>query len=218
MMIKMYIRTSSGEIICKEINNELDIDEQLVGHQDSIYADLGQFRRIEWIKNELRARNAQKPIMEIGTACGFVLNYVCGDYGDNCTANIGIDIRPDRLLVAKRKYPKTKFYYANILNLEPFYNMGIKNIIAAEIFEHMQYSHVHFGIIHCLRCLDREGRIYYTIPNSEIDSSVAKNIEHLWSPTYHSLKTLFEYVGMHMEIKYEINSIDNFFCGTIMRK
>lgn len=211
----MYIKTLSGEITCKEIVNELDINDELVGHPDSIYKGAEQLYRIEWIKNELKMRNAEKPIMEIGTACGFVLNEIDGD--------IGIDIRPDRLLIAKRKYPEKKFYYGNILNLEPFYEMGIKTVIAAEIFEHIRYDIAHHAVIHCLRCLGRidemgnKGMVYYTVPNSEVDALVANNHEHLWCPTYNNLIALLEYVGSHMKIKYEINRIGNFFCGTIMR-
>ena len=40
----MIEKTSNGEILCKEINSCEDIDEELVGHPDSIYNDMVSHR------------------------------------------------------------------------------------------------------------------------------------------------------------------------------
>jgi len=202
----MYIKQPSGEILCKEIASSDDIDDELVGHEDAIYSDIHQQKRIQWIVSEMNANMAEKPIMEVGTACGYILNKVGGDFG--------LDIRPDRLLVAKRKYPEKTFYYANIMNLTPFYSMGIKTIIAAEILEHLPYSHTHYALIHCLYIAPV---VYYTLPNSEVDDGVMKNEEHKWYPTHESTKALFDNVRTHMHITYDIREVDNFFCGVVRR-
>lgn len=202
----MYVKAQNGEILCKEISSYEDIDDELVGHPDSIYDDIGQQYRIQWLLSELKINNAEKPIMEVGTACGYILNKIDGD--------IGTDIRPDRLLVAKRKYPNRRFCYANILNLEPFYNTGIKTIIAAEILEHLSYDSAHHALIHCLRTAPI---IYYTVPNSETDINVTKNPEHKWYPTYQNLKTLLDYTAKHINMIYDIKSTNNFFYGIIRK-
>jgi hypothetical protein len=202
----MYIKQQSGEILCKEISSSDDIDDELVGHEDAIYSDNHQQKRIQWIVSEMNANSAKKPIMEVGTACGYILNKVGGD--------IGLDKRPDRLLVAKRKYPEKTFYYGNILNLTPFYGMGIKTIIAAEILEHLPYLDTHYALIHCLFTAPV---VYYTVPNSEVDDGVAKNEEHKWYPTYESTKALFDNLRNHIHIEYDICKIDNFFCGVVRR-
>jgi ubiquinone/menaquinone biosynthesis C-methylase UbiE len=200
------IKTQSGEIICKEILSCDDIDEDLVGHPDSIYSDVYQQQRIEWLVSELKVNNAEKPILEVGTACGYILNKINGD--------IGIDIRPDRLVVAKKKYPDKQFYYGNILNLEPFYNFGIKTIIAAEILEHLPYNAAHHAIIHCLRVAPT---VYYTVPNSEKDPGVVLNQEHRWYPTANNMAVLLEYTSKHINMVYDIKSDNNFFYGMIRR-
>ena len=202
----MFEKTLGGEIICKKIDSHEDIDDELVGHPDSIYNEVDQQFRVEWLINELKINNAERPIMEVGTACGYILNKIDGE--------IGIDIRPDRLLVAKKKYPNRKFYYANILNLQPFYDMGIKTIVIAETLEHLQYDSVHHAIIHCLRTAPF---IYYTVPNSETDPNVSRNLEHKWYPTHDNLKVALDYTSKHINIVYDIRCSNNFLYGIIKR-
>ncbi len=198
----MYIKLENGEIIVKEINSYLDIDDELVGHPDTIYNSADQIGRIEWLKTE----HIKKPIMEVGTACGYVLNKVDGD--------IGIDIRPDRLLVAKSKYPNKKFYYCNSLNLEPFYNNGIQSIIIAELLEHITFESAFYAIIQSLKVAPF---VYYTLPNIDKDINVSKNLEHKWYPTRENTKILMDNVNNHIKIIYDINEIFGFLCGTIKR-
>ena len=198
----MFIKLENGEILAKDINSYEDIDDELVGHPDSIYNSSDHIERIKW----LMRYNMKKPIMEVGTACGYVLNKLDGD--------IGIDIRPDRLLVAKRKYPDKKFCYGNILNLIPFYNMEIKTVVISEILEHIPYDVYHHAIIHCLNVTPI---VYYTVPNTTKDINATKNQEHKWHPTVARVDTLMKTVDMHMRINYNINKISNFLCGTIKR-
>ncbi len=202
----MLEKNPNGEILCKEINSYEDIDDELVGHPDSIYNDVDQKFRVEWLINELKTNNVERPIMEVGTSCGYILNKIDGE--------IGVDIRSDRLLVAKRKYPNRRFYYANILNLQSFYDMGIKTIVVAETLEHLPYDSVHHALIHCLRTAPI---IYYTVPNSETDSNVSKNPEHKWYPTHDNLKVVLDYTSKHINIVYDIRSSNNFLYGTIRK-
>jgi hypothetical protein len=198
----MFIKLENGEILAKEINSYKDIDDELVGHPDSIYSTADQVARIEWIA----AQNMEKPIMEVGTACGYVLNKLSGD--------IGIDIRSDRLLVAKTKYPDKKFYYGNVLNLTPFYSMGIKSVVISEILEHIPFDLSHHAIIHCLNVAPIA---YYTLPNIDIDKNVSKNLEHKWYPTRADTKILMDNVNQYIKVTYDINEVSNFLCGTIRR-
>lgn len=198
----MYVKLENGEILAKEINSHEDIDDELVGHPDSIYNSSDQIERIKW----LMRYNMKKPIMEIGTACGYVLNKLDGD--------IGIDIRPDRLLVAKRKYPDKKFCYGNIFNLTPFYNTGINSVIISEILEHIQFEFSHHAIIHCLNVAPIA---YFTLPNTTKDINAAKNQEHKWYPTVEQVDVLMKFVNLHIKIDYNINKVSNFLCGTIRR-
>lgn len=198
----MIIKLESGEILAKDISSYKDIDDELVGHPDSIYNNLDQIERIKW----LIMHNMKRPIMEIGTACGYVLNKLNGD--------IGIDIRSDRLLVAKMKYPDKKFCYGNILNLAPFYNTGINSVVISEILEHIPYDVCHHAIIHCLNVAPI---VYYTVPNTEKDINTARNQEHKWYPTTKQIDVLMKLVNIHMAIDYNINMVSNFLCGIIKR-
>ncbi len=198
----MFIKLENGEILAKDINSSDDIDDELVGHPDSIYNKPDQIERIKW----LMRHNMKKPIMETGTACGYVLNKLNGD--------IGIDIRPDRLLVAKRKYPDKKFCYGNIFNLTPFYDIGINSVIISEILEHIPFESSHYAIIHCLNVAPIA---YYTVPNTTKDINATKNQEHKWHPTVDLVDTIMKKVNIHMKIDYNINKVSNFLCGTIRR-
>lgn len=198
----MLVKLENGEVLAKEINSYEDIDDRLVGHPDSIYNGLDQVERLKW----LMRYNMKKPIMDIGTACGYVLNKIDGD--------MGIDIRPDRLLVAKRKYPDKKFYYGNILNLTPFYNMGVNSVIVSETLEHLPYDLCHHAVIHCLKVAPI---VYYTVPDASKDDSVAKNQEHKWYPTISLVKEMMKNVNKYMKIDYSIDNVSNFICGTIRR-
>lgn len=198
----MFVKLENGEILAKEISSYIDIDDELVGHPDSIYDTLDQIARIEWLKT----RDMKKPIMEVGTACGYVLNKLNGD--------IGIDIRADRLLVAKTKYPDKKFYYGNALNLTPFRDMGIGSIVISEILEHIPFELSLHAIIHCLNVANMA---YYTLPNIDIDKNVSKNMEHKWYPTRDNTKILMDNVNKHTKIIYDICEISGFLCGTIRR-
>lgn len=198
----MFTKLENGEILAKEINSHEDIDDELVGHQDDIYNNSDQIERIKW----LMKHNMKKPIIEIGTACGYVLNKLGGD--------VGVDIRPDRLLVAKRKYPDKKFYYGNIFNLTPFYDMGINSVIISEILEHIPFELSHHAIIHCLNVAPIA---YYTVPNTTKDINATKNQEHKWYPTVKKVDNLMKIVDAHMKIDYDINKVSNFLCGTIRR-
>lgn len=205
----MTIKLSNGEIVCREIASELDVDDEVVGHPDFIYNNADQKARIDWL---IRQR-MKKPILDVGTACGYVLNAVGGDRGD-----IGIDVRCDRLLVAKRKYPKMKFYYANVLNLQPFYGKGIKSAILSEILEHLIYEHAQYAIVHCLRTVDSDGVIYYTVPNADMDRTVDQNPEHKWYPTRNTFNTIMEMTDKHVKVGYTITEVGLFLCGTIWKK
>ena len=198
----MFIKLENGEIIAKDINSHEDIDDELVGYPDNVYDKPNQIERIKWFAKY----DMKKPIMEVGTACGYVLNKLDGD--------IGLDIRPDRLLVAKRKYPDKKFCYGNIFNLTPFYNTGINSVVISEILEHIPFESSHYAIIHCLNVAPIA---YYTVPNAKKDINVAKNREHEWYPTVEKVDTLMKLVNLHMKIDYNINKVSNFLCGTIRR-
>ncbi len=198
----MIVKLENGEILAKEITSYTDIDDELAGHPDSLYNNVDQISRLGW----LASQNILKPIMEVGTACGYVLNKLNGD--------IGVDTRPDRLLVAKAKYPDKKFYYGNVLNLTPFYNMGIKSVIIAEILEHVSFDLAFHAVIHCLNVAPT---VYYTLPNIDKDINVSKNIEHKWYPTRDNTKVLMDNVNNHIKIIYDINEISSFLCGTIRR-
>lgn len=208
----MFIKLENGEIICKEIVSidGGDIDDELVGHPDSIYNCDEQKARINW----LISQNMRKPIMDIGTACGYILEKVC----NGSSEGIGIDIRCDRLLVAKRKYPVKKFYYANVLNLSSFCGKGIKSIILSEILEHLKFEYCHFAIIHCLNVIGKDGVIYYTVPNAYLDITIDQNPEHKWYPNIHSINSVMEVVGKHIRVGYTVNEVSTFLCGTVWRK
>ncbi len=198
----MFVKLENGEILVKEINSHEDIDEELVGYPDSSYDKHCQIERIKWFAK----RYMKKPIMEIGTACGYMLNKLDGD--------IGIDIRSDRLLVAKRKYPDKKFCYGNIFNLTPFYNTGINSVIIPDILEFLPFEFSHHAIIHCLNVAPT---VYYTVPDATRDINVTKNPEYKWYPTVERVDSLMKLVNTHTKMDYNINKVSNFLCGIIRK-
>lgn len=182
--------------------NKYDAAGEIVGHPDDIYKSHDQIERVKWLVSQ----NMQKSIMEIGTACGYVLNKVDGQ--------IGVDIRSDRLLVAKKKYPSRTFYSGDILYQIPSCGIDIKSIIIAEVLEHIKFELVPQAIINCLNIAPT---LYYTLPNIDKDINVSKNIEHLWYPTIENTKYVMNIVNNNVKINYDIKIISNFLCGIIKK-
>ena len=154
-----------GQIVCKRITPTLDmLDDVIVHHADTMYDCEHPAKRIEWLVSQ-----AQAPLIEVGTATGYVLSKMTGQ-------RAGIDIDVARLLLASKRYPDIDFYYGNVLNLDPFFNGGFNTLIVAETLEHLPYEHVHYALHHCLMVAPK---VIITLPRHE---NVMTNPEHRWHP------------------------------------
>jgi len=162
-------------------------------HPASIYKDKIQKERIDWLKE-----HKDGSTLEIGCATGFVTNYVGAD--------IGLDIREDRVAVARKRYPNVKFIEGDATNL-PFEDNSFCTVMAPDTLEHVP-QHIAKAIVNeCMRVCSM--RVLITMPNGDRkgykhDRSIGgKNPEHLWPPTRMNIDNLL------YGLKYEIGLTSN---------
>jgi len=162
--------------------------EAIAGHPASIYNDVVQKERINWLRD-----NKKGSTLEVGCATGFVTYYV--------KADVGLDIREDRLTVAQNKYQSTTFVKGDVTSL-PFRSGSFETVMAPDILEHVPQKAVRQVVEELLRVCS--GEVLITVPNGDRkgygkDKVVGgKNPEHLWPPTKENISNLLN------GLKYEI--------------
>jgi len=148
----------------------------LVGHSDDMYKiDRMQFR-LEWLK-----QNTETPVLEVGCATGYVLNYVCSQ-------GVGVDINRERLKVAKIRNLNSTFFLSDAENLE-FLDKSFNTVIVSEVLEHMPFKK-------SIKVLHEAARVGYnvlvTLPKESGEEGRNKNPEHYWLATKESIDKLTE--------------------------
>jgi len=98
---KMWNDTKWSSVATKHMEVYL---EACAGCPDTIYDEKRQRTRIRWLKE-----NTKEPAVEIGCATGFVTSFV--------GANVGIDLKPSRVRLAKIKHPTKEFLILYIYHL-----------------------------------------------------------------------------------------------------
>lgn len=159
----------------------------LVGHSDDMYKLDRMKQRLEWLK-----QNTEGPILEIGCATGYVLNYVCGQ-------GTGIDINRERLKVAKTRNRIHSYFLADAEHID-FPDKSYKTVILSEVLEHMPFEK-------SKRVLNEALRIGYvllvTLPKAEGEEGRNKNPEHYWLATEDLVKQLFSNIKILERIDTE---------------
>jgi glycosyltransferase involved in cell wall biosynthesis len=156
--------------------------ELICGHPDEMYKERRQKERIDWLKN-----NKEGTAVEIGCATGFVTNYV--------EADIGIDLREDRVLLASIKYPHIKFIKCDASQL-PFSNNSYDTVLVPDILEHVPFQIAQNILKEAYRVC--KVQVLLTLPNaskegwSEDSEIGGKNPEHLWAPTKEKVNELLK--------------------------
>ncbi|MCJ7697621.1 MAG: glycosyltransferase [Thermoplasmata archaeon] len=162
--------------------------EVMAGHPASMYEDKIQKERIDWLKE-----NKEGSTLEIGCATGFITNYV--------NADVGLDIREDRITVARKRYPSIKFIEGDATNL-PFEDNSFCTVMAPDTLEHVPQRIVRAIVDECMRVCSTN--VLITMPNGDRkgykhDRSIGgKNPEHLWPPTRVNVDNIFN--GLRYEI------------------
>ncbi|MEM1767689.1 MAG: glycosyltransferase, partial [Candidatus Bathyarchaeia archaeon] len=164
--------------------------ELIVDHPDYIYEDESQRSRLTWLRSQCQGK-----ILEVGCATGYVTTYV----GAIC----GVDIRPDRLFLTKRKYPQIEFILSNATRL-PFKDSSFDTVLLPDILEHMNFKVAAKAIREAIRVSKR--LVVITLPRAEHQSYKTDTVtgrlnpEHLWDPTEGKIKDLFR------DYKYELHT------------
>ncbi|MFH1593032.1 MAG: class I SAM-dependent methyltransferase [Candidatus Woesearchaeota archaeon] len=125
-------------------------------------------------------------VLEVGCATGYILNYVASK--KNIQESVGVDLNDGRLWVAKKKYPNSKFYKADLLSL-PFSDKSFDTVLLPEILEHI--SQPKKALDEAIRIAKRE--VIITLPNASkenYDKSLVEISEHKWYPTEEKVKSL----------------------------
>jgi len=141
-------------------------------HPSVIYKDKSQKNRIEFL-----IKNTDGNVLEVGCATGYILSKVC-------KSGTGVDIREDRLIYAKIKYPHLNFTLASGEDM-PFKNNSFDTVLLPDILEHVEYNIAKEIVKESLRV---GKKVIITVPNST--SKWINNPEHKWIPTIKNINNL----------------------------
>lgn len=167
--IKQYCKLTSWKSVAKtHVELYGNITQWL--HTDKIYDTSEQKKRINWLKEHSTGK-----VLEVGCATGYVLNYI-GKSG------MGIDIIPERVRYAQKRYPNLCFIVADATNL-PF-TEHFDTVILAEILEHVPFDVAKQIVKECFNIGDK---LLITVPIGKW----AVNPEHLWLPSIELMRELF---------------------------
>jgi len=181
---KFIQSTNWNAVASQTVDSYLEV---MAAHPTSIYEDKIQKQRIDWLK-----KHKDGSTLEIGCATGFVTNYV--------NADVGLDIREDRITVARKRYPNIKFIEGDATNL-PFEDNSFCTVMAPDILEHVPQHIVKAIVDECVRVCSTN--VLITMPNGDRkgykNSSIGgKNPEHLWPPTRINVDNILD--GLRYEI------------------
>lgn len=148
-------------------------------HPDEIYNATEQKERLNWIKE-----NASGRVLEVGSATGYVLNYIASsDRIDSCT---GIELDVHRTRYSKKRYPFCEFVVGDGRSL-PFKDNSFDTVVVSEILEHVEYEHARVILAEACRV---GSKVLVTVPVG----SWAVNPEHKWIPNEKLLRNLIDSV------------------------
>jgi GT2 family glycosyltransferase/glycosyltransferase involved in cell wall biosynthesis len=166
-VVARRIADAYRRILSEPLKEAVDLLHFYATHPDDIYADALQRERLRWLKSKARGR-----ILEIGPANGYVAEYV--------GAAAAVDIYRGRLHVASALRPETTFTYGNILDGLPFADHEFDQVLAPEIFEHVDFDDAVRALQECLRV----GRsVLITMPcadKPDYNPDLVHVIEHRW--------------------------------------
>lgn len=190
-----YLRRKSEEF-CKMTNWDVVAEkhrnlylELICGHPDEMYRERRQKDRIDWLKS-----NKEGTALEEGCATGFVTDYVGAD--------VGVDLRRDRILLANIKHPHIKFLQCDACQL-PFSDDSFDTVLIPEVLEHVPFEIAKQILKESYRVANI--KLLITLPNASTGSwtkdrvTGTKNPEHIWAPTRENVNELLK------AYKYEAN-------------
>ena len=134
--------------------------------QESVFGDEKKFSknsdRFEKLIKIIKSQHPKpKHILDIGCGSGFLANQIKTIFPK---ANIyGIDISQKALALAKKKYPKIKFIYADAQARLPFNNNFFELVISGEHIEHLVNTDHYLKEIN--RVTKTNGVLIITTPN-----------------------------------------------------
>lgn len=161
---EIYAKKESYEKTVKKMY-KLYIEVGEADHPSIIYREKSQKERIDFLVKHTVGRT-----LEVGCSTGYVLNRVTSD-------GVGIDIRKDRLLYARLKYPHLDFKLASGDKL-PFSDKSFDTVLLPDILEHVDYN---FAKIIAKECIRVGKKVIITVPSP--NSKWIENPEHMWIPT-----------------------------------
>ncbi len=152
-----------------------------VDHPDSLYDEAGQRERVAWLRQKAIGTS-----LEIGCATGFVTEVV----GEA----VGIDLRLDRLGVAKRLRSGLDFLAADATRL-PFPDDSFDTVLMPEVLDHLPRDLATGAIVEAGRVA--RSLLLATVGRAESEgyagdaTAGARNREHLWVSDRRGLTSLF---------------------------
>lgn len=195
-----YERTARWDVIAQRIiavynrvateppQADTNLMQSYETHPDDIYTDPLQRERIRWLRAKAEGR-----ILEIGPATGYLAQYV--------GAAAAVDINCKRLAVCSALRPGIAFEYGDVVKGLPYADKEFDQVMAPEIFEHVDFEDAVLALKECLRV---GRRVLVTLPNADkpdYDPDLVHNIEHRWLVVRQNVDRLLREAGaVHYDI------------------
>jgi hypothetical protein len=146
-----------------------------IGHDDRIYDESLQRERVVWMRDHVIGK-----AIDIGIGNGYTTNFI--------RAEMGIEIREDRLEYARLRYPHIRF---EKLDARKEAVIGFDTVVLAEIIEHMSIGEAREMV--ALWAKTSPTRILLTTPNAEkpnYNEEIIFSSEHMWLPTEETILSI----------------------------
>ena len=113
----------------------------------------------------------------------------------------GIDIAPDSVKKAQKKFPNGHFVQGSILNL-PYNDNYFDYVLSFEVLEHIRPSQIHTALNEVSRVLKPEGKFILSVP---INEGLEKMVKNHVNPNSHMRDYTVDLIKAELEINH-------FFC------
>lgn len=126
-----------------------------------------QVARMGWLKERCIGT-----VLEIGCNFGIILAW--------CQGQVGVDLNPHNIALARILAPKRKFLVADARNL-PFRDGEFDTVMLPDILEHLFWSDVPQALKEASRIAQR--KVLITVPDGEADTPEATSFKHTYLAT-----------------------------------
>jgi ubiquinone/menaquinone biosynthesis C-methylase UbiE len=144
--------------------------------------------RIAWLKE-----HSEGSVLELGCCYGFILAA--------CDGQVGVDINPQNIALARVLNPRKVFLEGDIRQL-PLQDNFADTVMVPECLEHLPWEDVPRALSEALRVARK--KVLLTMPNAEYATKTSATFKHAWLLTQERFQALLNLLEGH-QVRFERN-------------